>query len=162
MDIEIRHCTPSDIPSIVRLMRDFAEFENLGVFFEATEERLHRAMFGDRSFVEGMIAADGERAFGYALFYPFFSSFRGQTGFFLEDIYIHEDYRQHGIGQAMVRAIAALAAERGHERMDFMVLDWNTPASNFYVKLGAVRDDDERHFKFIDDAFRNLADAGLE
>ncbi len=156
MDIEIRHCTPDDIPAIVRLMRDFAEFENLGSFFEVTEERLHSAMFGEKCFVEGLIAAEGKRAFGYALFYPYFASFRGQTGFYLEDIYIHEDYRRHGVGQAMVRSIAALAAERGHERLDFMVLDWNTPASNFYVKLGAIRDDDERHFKFIDDAFRQL------
>jgi GNAT superfamily N-acetyltransferase len=157
MDVEIRYCAPEDIPAIVRMMRDFAEFENLGHFFETTEERLHSAMFGKDGFVEGMIAVEGDRPFGYALFYPYFASFRGQTGLYLEDIYIHEDYRKHGIGEAIVRSIAALAAERGHERMDFMVLDWNTPASNFYVKLGAVRDDDERHFKFIDDAFRELA-----
>jgi GNAT superfamily N-acetyltransferase len=157
MDVEIRHCTPKDISAIVRMMRDFAEFENLGHFFEVTEERLHDAMFGEGGFVEGMIATEGDHAFGYALFYPYFASFRGQTGFYLEDIYIHEDYRKNGIGEAMVRSIAALAAERGHERMDFMVLDWNTPASNFYVKLGAIRDEDERHFKFIDNAFRSLA-----
>ncbi|HKX82978.1 MAG TPA: GNAT family N-acetyltransferase [Pyrinomonadaceae bacterium] len=156
MDVEIRHCTPEDIPAIVRLMRDFAEFENLGHFFETTEERLHNSMFGKNGFVEGLVAVEDGRAFGYALFYPYFASFRGQTGFYLEDIYIHEDYRQHGIGRAMVRSIAALAAERGHERLDFQVLDWNTPACNFYLKLGAVRDDDERHFKFIDDGFRNL------
>ena len=105
---------------------------------------------------EGLIAFDGEQAIGYAIFYPNFATFRGQRGLYLEDIYIRDTYRGKGVGEAMLREIARFAAERGYERLDLLVLDWNTPAVNFYKKLGAVRDDDERHFKFTDDAFKKL------
>jgi GNAT superfamily N-acetyltransferase len=157
MNVEIRKCTPGDIGAIISLMRGFAEFENLGNYFETTEERLASAMFGEKGFVEGLVAAEGDRVFAYALFYPYFASFRGQLGYYLEDIYISDDYRGKGIGEAMLRAIAALAKSRGFERLDFQVLEWNAPAVRFYEKFGVVRDDDERHYKFIDEAFHRLA-----
>jgi ribosomal protein S18 acetylase RimI-like enzyme len=94
---------------------------------------------------------------GYALFYPAFSSFRGERGLYLEDLYIDPEYRRHDLGHRMIKALAARASELGYERIDFLVLDWNEPAVNFYLKHGAERNDDESHFKFAGDAFRVLA-----
>ena len=68
----------------------------------------------------------------YSIFYPNFASFRGQRGMYLEDIYISPDYRGRGIGEAMLREIARIAAAHGFERIDFQVLDWNKPAIDFY------------------------------
>lgn len=158
MNIEIRTSTESDLPAIVGLMRAFAEYEKLGHFLQVNEQRLFEAMFGDDAFVHGLMAYHDSRAIAYAMFYPYFASFRGQRGYYLEDIYIKDEYRRKGIGQAMLKAIARLAMARGFERLDFQVLEWNTPAVKFYERLGCVRDDDERHFKFIDEAFIRLAE----
>ena len=156
MDIQIRKSTPDEVPAIVRLMRDFAEFENLGDYCEITERRLFEVMFGDDAFVEGLVAFHDTMPVGYAMFYPYFASFRGQCGYYLEDIFIAEDFRRNGLGEAMVKIVAKLAKQRGFERIDFQVLEWNAPAVKFYEKLGAIRDDSERHFKFIDNSFNLL------
>lgn len=145
------------IPQIIVLLREFAEFENLSEYCGITEEKLKDAMFGENAFVEGLITFDTETPLGYALFYPNFSSFRGQKGLYLEDIYIKQEYRGLRIGEKMLRHLARIAKERGCERIDFQVLDWNTPAIKFYEKLGAIRDEQERHFKFTDEAFESLA-----
>lgn len=157
MNIQIRKAAEADVPAIIRLMRKFAEYENLSVSCEVTEERLSVAMFGSDAFVEGLIVFEGSSPIAYALFYQNFASFRGQRGYYLEDIFIDEPGRRRGIGEAMLREIARLGWERGFERIDFQVLDWNTPAICFYEKLGAVRDDEERHYKFIDKGFETLA-----
>ena len=157
MDLNIRAIAPADVPSVVALLREFAAFEDLLDHCEVTEERLSAAMFDEKTVVEGLIAFDGEEAIGYAIFFPNFASFRGQRGIYLEDIYVNDRYRGKGVGEAMIREVARIAASQGFERIDFLVLDWNTPALKFYEKLGALRDDEERHFKFTDDAFRRLS-----
>jgi len=153
----IRPIQPADIPSVLTLLREFAAFEYLEDYCTVTEDRLSSAMFGDNSVVEGLIAVDGDRAIGYALYYPNFSSFRGERGVHLDDIYVSAEYRGKGIGESMLREIARVAASRGFERIDFHVLDWNTPALGFYKKLGAVSNEEETHFKFSGDAFVSLA-----
>lgn len=157
MEISIRSVRLDDIPSILGLIREFAEFEELSQHCQVTHDRLTAALFGDSSVVESLIALDGDAAIGYALFFPNFSSFRGQRGFYLDDIYVTERYRGRGLGEAMLKEIAKIAAERGFERIDFLVLDWNQKAVDFYLSLGAVRDNEERHFKFTDEAFRQLS-----
>jgi GNAT superfamily N-acetyltransferase len=157
MSFTIRKIERGDLSAVLRLMRDFARYENLEQFLEVTEKRMEAAMFGDDTFVKGLIAFDGETALGYAIFYPNFLTFRGQRGYFLEDLYVTEAARGKGVGQAMLRTIARMAAERGFERIDFLVLDWNKTAINFYEKLGADRADDERHFTFTGAAFQALA-----
>ena len=157
MHINIRKVRREDLATIVRLSRDFAKFEDLSNDCEITEERLDAAMFGQTAFVEGTLAFDGEKPIAYALFYPNFASFRGQRGFYLEDIFVLDDYRGKGVGEEILKEIARLAKVRGFERIDFQVLDWNLAAIAFYEKFGAVRDEDERHFKFVGDGFQNLA-----
>ena len=157
MDITIDPLTASDLSEVLGLMRGFAEYENLSDYFTVTEERLRGAMFAPGGFVEGLIARIDGSAVGYALFYPAFSSFRGERGLYLEDIYIDPDHRRHDLGHRMLKKIARRAAERGFERIDFMVLDWNDPAVKFYLKHGAEKNDDESHFKFGGEAFARLA-----
>ncbi|MFN2500735.1 MAG: N-acetyltransferase family protein [Pyrinomonadaceae bacterium] len=157
MDLVIRRIERGDLPAVLALIREFAEFEHLEAYCEVTEDNLARAMFGADSVVEGLIAADGEKTIGYAIFYPNFASFRGKRGFYLEDIYVTTSARGQGVGERMLRSLAELAADRGYERIDFMVLEWNTSAISFYKKLGAHVDNDERHFKFTDQAFSDLA-----
>lgn len=155
--MNIRMIEPADLSGIVKLMRNFAEFENLGEYCDITEEKLKTVMFNSGAFVEGVGAEDGGSLIGYAFFYPHFSSFRGQPGFYLEDIFVSDGSRGKGVGRLMLAKIAAIAIERGFERIDFMVLDWNTPAVDFYNNLGAERNDNERHFKISGEALTRLA-----
>ena len=156
-EIIIQKTRPQDIPAVLKLMREFAEFENLLDFLEVTEENLHEALFGENAFVHSLIVFDDETPIAYAIFLPCFSSFRGQKSVYLEDIYISEDYRKFGLGKKMIKEIAKIGREFGAVRMDFQVLKWNTPAVKFYEKHGAIMDVEERHFKFTDDAFLKLA-----
>ena len=157
MSLEVKKASETDIPAILGLLREFAEFENLLEFLEVTEERLAVALFGEGAVAEAILAVIDNEAAGYAIFYPNFATFRGQRGLYLEDIFIKPAHRRGGTGEAMLRHIAGLAKERGYERIDFLVLDWNEPAVSFYRKLGAVIDPSERHFKFVDAAFEKLA-----
>jgi GNAT superfamily N-acetyltransferase len=157
MSIRIVKATEENIPQIYALMREFAEYEKLLDFFETTEERLRIALFGDGKVAEAILAFDDETPVAYAVFFPNFATFRGQRGIYLEDIFITQNYRGRGVGALMLRRIAKIGKERGFERIDFQVLEWNALAIGFYESLGARRDDEERHFKFTDEAFRNLA-----
>ena len=156
-EIKIQKAAPENVPQIIALMREFAEYENLLEFFEVTEERLKIALFGDGKVADAILAFDGETAIAYAVFFPNFATFRGQRGIYLEDIFITKPARGRGVGEMMLKYIAKLAKERGFERIDFQVLQWNTPAIEFYEHLGAHRDEEERHFKFTDEAFQKLA-----
>jgi len=142
---------------MLRLMREFAEFEELGQYFEATEDRLREAIFGEDAVAEALVAVEEDVFAGYAIFFTYFASFRAQKGYYLEDLYVDAAFRGRGVGEALIRAIAAKGASRGFERIDFQVLEWNAAAIRFYEKLGAQRDDTERHFKFTDEAFERLA-----
>ena len=158
MQISIRKITEQDLPDIVQMLRDFAEFEDLSRYCEVSEERLHAAMFASDGFVEGLIALDGSTAIAYALFYPNFSSFRGELGLYLEDIYITAAYRRHNLGERLLREIARIANSRGLTRIDFQVLEWNEPAVKFYLKHGAEHNVGEYHFKFTGEAFKTLSE----
>ncbi len=158
MQISIRNVSEQNLGDIVRLLRDFAEYENLSEYCEVTEQRLHDAIFGESGFVEGLVALDVATPVAYALFYPNFSSFRGERGLYLEDIYIATEYRRLNLGEKMLREIARIARSRGMTRIDFQVLEWNTPAVTFYLKHGAKHNKGENHFKFTGDAFARLSE----
>ena len=157
MSIRIEKAEPENIPQIIALMREFAEYEKLLEFFEVNEERLKTALFGDGKVAEAILAFEDEKPVAYAVFFPNFATFRGQRGLYLEDIFITKDYRGRGLGEMLLKYIAKLAKQRGFERIDFQVLQWNTPAIEFYERLGAHRDEEERHFKFTGEAFQKLA-----
>ena len=158
MSINIKQSTKTDVSQIIRLIREFAEYEKLLEFCEVTEEKLRRAMFGEKPCVEGLAAFDDEnKIVGYALFYENFASFRGQRGVYLEDLYVVPEMRKAGVGLALMKHLAHLAKSRGAERMDWQVLTWNEPAIRFYELLGAEIDESERHWKITGADFNRLA-----
>lgn len=157
MNIQITTATESHIPEMIRLMNDFAEYEGLKPHCTVTAEKLRSALFGAGAAVRGLIALDGTRVLGYALFYRSFASFRGQRGFFLEDLYVDRQYRGKGVGREILRVLAASAKQEGAERIDFLVLERNGLAIAFYESLGAERGEPERHYKFAGAAFEGLA-----
>ncbi|MGB7069442.1 MAG: GNAT family N-acetyltransferase [Pyrinomonadaceae bacterium] len=156
--MNIRSIVREDIPEIIALVREFAEFEKLTEVCDLTDDRLSLAMFGEGAFVNGLIAHNEVEAIGYALYYPDFSSFRGERGLFLEDIFIRPRYRGEGFGEEFLKTLARIAKNDGFTRINFQVLDWNAKAIEFYEKLGAESSRDTRHFVFNGDAFRRLAD----
>ena len=158
MDITVQRFDRADVPAVLGLLREFAEYEDLTQYLEVTAERIETAFFAEGATVEGLVAIADGRTVGYAFFFPNFASFRGQRGFYLEDIYVTESCRGKRVGESMLRELARLARARGYERIDFVVLDWNTTAIEFYKRHGAEMDDSERHFKFTDEAFRRLAE----
>jgi GNAT superfamily N-acetyltransferase len=157
MNIQIDKATSDDMREVIALVREFAEYEDLLDFCQVTAEKLKEVVFGPDAFVNCLIARDADKCIGYAIYYPNFASFRGQCGMYLEDIFVKQEYRGLRVGDEMLKAIAREAKSKGYERIDFQVLEWNTSAIGFYFKHGAVRDDEERHFKFVDDAFERLA-----
>ena len=157
MALDIRKASRKDVPGVIELLREFAEFEKLTQYLEITEKKLVDVLFGNDSFVECLVALDDDKLVAYAILYPNFASFRGQKGMYLEDIFIDAEYRGTGLGDRLLKEVAKLARRKGCERIDFMVLDWNTSAIKFYEKHGAVRDEEERHFKFVDAAFEKLS-----
>lgn len=158
MNLKIKKTETLDIPHILMMIREFAEYENLLEYCEVTEENLLDVLFGENAFVQSLIAFDDEMPIAYAIFFPFFSSFRGRRGIYLEDIYIKPDFRRFGLGKKILHEIAKIGKAHGGLRIDFQVLKDNSLAQNFYKKLGAVCNEDETHFKFDDEAFQNLAD----
>lgn len=157
MNFQIIKAFENDVPRIVEMIREFAAFENLSDYCEVTEENLRAAMFDENPSVEGLMAFDDDKPIGYALFYKNFSSFRGQRGLYLEDLYIIPEYRGQKIGEAFLAKLAQIAKSRNFVRIDFLVLDWNEPAIKFYKKLGAEMNADERHFRFVGEAFEQLS-----
>jgi GNAT superfamily N-acetyltransferase len=133
----LRATTPSDIPALHRLMRDFARYEKLEQRFRITEAGLHEGLFGARPALESVLVDVEARPVGFALWYLTFGTFSGRWGLFVEDIYIDEAHRGRGIGLALFRHMARIAVARGCLDMQWNVLDWNQPAINFYRRIGA-------------------------
>lgn len=135
--MQIRNATPEDVPEIVRLIRALADYEKLSDEVLATEEQLRQSLFGPRPAAETVLAWLDGRAIGLAVFFSNYSTFRGRAGLYLEDLFVEPAQRGRGYGKALLRHVARLAVERGCERMEWSVLDWNTPAIEFYRSLGA-------------------------
>jgi GNAT superfamily N-acetyltransferase len=133
----LRPTTPADIPTLHRLMRDFAAYEKLEHRFKITEAGLHDALFGARPMLDSVLADAQGKTVGFALWYFLFGTFSGRYGLFVEDIYVEPDQRGRGIGLALFRHMARVAIARDCADMEWNVLDWNTPAIEFYRRIGA-------------------------
>jgi GNAT superfamily N-acetyltransferase len=133
----IRAAEPPDVALLLALFGELAEYENLTHMMRADERKLSEALFGARPLAEALIAErDGEAA-GYALFFPTFSSFLASAGMWLEDLFVRPAHRRHGVGRALLAAVAERTRERGGERLEWAALDWNELALGFYRALGA-------------------------
>src|SRR5437764_4554351 len=133
----IREATESDVPLIFQFIRDLAEYERLAERVVATEEMLRRTLFGSPRFAEVLIAEEEGKPAGFALFFHNYSTFLGQPGIYLEDLFVREEMRGRGIGKSLLARLARIARERGCGRVEWAVLDWNGPSIAFYRSIGA-------------------------
>lgn len=133
----IRPATPSDVPLILELIRELAEFEHLSHEVAATEAALREHLFGPRPYAEVLIASIDQQPAGFALFFHNYSTFLAKPGIYLEDLYVREAWRSHGVGTALLQAVRQLAVARSCGRYEWSVLNWNQRAIDFYEKMGA-------------------------
>lgn len=135
-NIIIKNAGPEDVPLILGLIKEIADYEKLSHQVIATEETLNDSLFGKGANTKVIIAYKDNKPAGYAVYFFNFSTFIGRKGLYLEDIYIKPEFRGMGIGNIVFRHLAKIAVENKCGRMEWAVLNWNTPAIKFYNKLG--------------------------
>jgi GNAT superfamily N-acetyltransferase len=154
----IRPATPEDVPAVLAMVRELAEYERARHEATATEAQLRAALFGEHPAVFAHIAEDDEtgEAVGFALWFLNFSTWLGKHGIYLEDLYVRPYARGGGHGRALLTRLAQIAIERGYGRVEWSVLDWNEPSIGFYKSLGAVPMDEWTIFRLAGDALNSL------
>lgn len=158
----IRTAAPDDIPALHSLVRDLAAYEKALDEVVASEEQLRQALFGDRPAAYAHVAtADDEsgEVIGFALWFLNFSTWRGVHGIYLEDLYVRPERRGGGHGRALLAELARICVERGYQRLEWSVLDWNAPAIAFYESLGARPQDAWTVYRLHDEALARLGAA---
>jgi GNAT superfamily N-acetyltransferase len=156
--LRIRAGERSDVPLIADLIRGLARYERLEDEVTMTEEKLDRALFGERPYAETLIAEDhAGKAVGFALFFHNFSTFLAQPGIYLEDLFVLPEHRGGGTGRALLERLAQIAVERGCGRLEWAVLDWNKDAIRFYERLGARPNSDWTVYRLTGEPLRALA-----
>lgn len=153
----IRPATPNDARLLTAMVRELAEYERLDHELRCSEEDIARDGFGPAPKFRAVIAEWNGQPAGYALFFEFYSTFQGRPGLFLEDIYVRPEFRKNGIGRALFAHVASVAWNESYFCMRWEVLDWNTPAIDFYKKMGAVYMDEWKPACLIGDALQAVA-----
>jgi GNAT superfamily N-acetyltransferase len=153
----IRPATAADVPAIVQLIRALSEYEKLSHQVVVDEARLREHLFGARPYAEVLLAEDAGRVVGYALYFHSYSTFLGRPSLYLEDLFVLPDQRGRGHGKALLARLARLAVERDCGRFEWMVLDWNTPAIQFYEALGAALVPEWKLCRMTGDALERFA-----
>jgi GNAT superfamily N-acetyltransferase len=157
MATTIRTAIPSDLPQILAFIRALAAYEREPDAVQATEEDLLRDGFGPHPFFACLIAEHEGRPAGFALYFFNYSTWVGRPGIYLEDLFVFPELRGLGIGKALLQRVAAIALERGCRRLQWAVLDWNTPAIDFYRAMGGEFTDEWRNVRLSGDALQRLA-----
>ncbi len=155
--LQILPATPDDVPLLLDLVRELAEFERLLHAVDADEALFHDALFGARPACEAVIARLHGEPVGFALYFHNFSTFRGRRGLYLEDLYVRPTARGRGVGKALLVHLAAIALQRGCARFEWSVLDWNERAIAFYRSMGAEPMDEWTVFRVSGEALGRLA-----
>ena len=158
----IRRATPDDVPEILLMVRELAEYERAPQEAIATEEQFHQALFGPEPKVFAHVvehdAGDGRRLGAFAMWFLNFSTWLGRHGLYLEDLYVRPELRGTGYGKRLLATLAKECVDNGYGRFEWWVLDWNDPAIGFYRRLGATPMDEWTVHRITGDALRALAD----
>jgi GNAT superfamily N-acetyltransferase len=158
---ELKSATKNDVPLILTFIKELAEYEKLSHAVTATEAILEETLFGPKSHVEVVLGYLDELPIAFAIYFHNFSSFKGRSGIYLEDLYVRPEVRGAGIGQKILAYLAKLAKERHCSRLEWSVLDWNEPAIGFYKRIGAIAMDDWTVFRLTDEALDKLAEVAV-
>jgi GNAT superfamily N-acetyltransferase len=159
MEFRIEAASERDLPLILRLVKDLAEYEKLTHAVIATEEILRESLFRKRV-AEVLIGYAGDEPAGFAVFFQTFSTFLGVPGMYLEDIFVEPKWRRKGLGRQLLVRLARIADERGYGRVEWSVLDWNALAIGFYKALGAKPMAEWTVFRLTGESLRKLATSG--
>jgi len=155
--LQISPATEADAPVVLQMIVELAEYEKLAHLVIATEEQVRASLFGKDPAAEVLLAKVGPDCVGFAVFFRSYSTFLATPGLYLEDLYVKPSLRGQGVGFALLRRVAQIAAERGCGRVEWGVLDWNEPSIQFYKKLGAVAMDEWTKYRLDGEALQKLA-----
>ena len=153
----IRSATREDVPVILDLIKQLAEYERLSGKVIATEQALRDTLFGERPAAEVLLASRGGEVVGFAVFFTNYSTFLAKPGLYLEDLFVKPHARGKGAGKALLKRLAEVAMERNCGRVDWSVLDWNEPSIRFYETLGAVPLSDWTTYRLTGEPLKKLA-----
>ena len=156
-DFEIRTTIEADLPVILSLIRELAEYEREPDAVVANEAGLREVLFGAKPSAEVLLALEAGEPVGFAVYFFNFSTWLGRPGLYLEDLFVRPNLRGKGYGRARLERLAQIAHERGCGRMEWAVLDWNEPAIQFYKKLGAQPMDEWTVFRLTREGIAKLA-----
>lgn len=155
----IRRATPADVPAMVGLVYDLAEYERARHECTLTDEQLHAALFGPepKLFAHVVQRDSGAEVLGCAIWFLNYSTWTGTHGIYLEDLFVKPQARGLGLGKALLAGLAREAVDQGYRRVDWSVLDWNTPSIDFYKSLGATPQDEWTGYRLTGEALTQLA-----
>jgi GNAT superfamily N-acetyltransferase len=155
--ITVRPATVADVPLLKEFICALAEYEKLSHECFVTEAKLEKTLFGTKPAAEALIAYVNNEPAGFALFFQTYSTFLAQPGLYLEDLFVKPELRRRGVGQALFRKLAQIACERGCGRFEWSALDWNTPAIQFYERMGAKAMSEWTVYRLTGDALQRAA-----
>ena len=158
--MKIRLAQPSDVEDIHRLIYELAVYEKAPEEMVATIDQINTSLFIESPVAFCHVAVVEGKIVGIALWFLNYSTWLGKAGIYLEDLFVQPEYRGHGIGKSIMQTLAALCVERGYERFQWWVLDWNKPSIDFYESLGAVPMDEWTVFRLSGDALKKFASEG--
>ncbi len=158
-NLQIKPATVKEIPIILDFIKKLAEYEKLSHQVSATEEKLENSLFKENPDAEVLLAYLNNKPIAIAIFFHNYSTFLAKKGLYLEDLFVLEEYRKKGIGKKVLQYLAKLAIERDCGRFEWAVLDWNTPAINFYRNIGAEIKPEWLTTQLTGDALKNFAES---
>jgi GNAT superfamily N-acetyltransferase len=159
INLEIRTTTEADVPIILSLIRELADYERAPNAVVTTEAGLREVLFGAKRAAEVLLALEEGEPVGFAVYFYSFSTWLGRPGLYLEDLFVRPTARGKGYGRALLERLAQIAQERGCGRMEWAVLDWNDPAIQFYKKLGAQPMTEWTVFRLTQEGIAKLAES---
>ena len=155
--LDVRPAVETDVPVLLRLIRELADYEKLTDLVVASEEKLLKTLFGEKRVAEALVGSVEGEPVGMAIYFQNYSTFLAKPGLYLEDLYVQPTHRGKGLGKALITAVARIAVERGCGRYEWTVLDWNTPAIEFYESLGAEMKSEWRIMRVTGPALEQMA-----
>ena len=155
--MQIRLAQPADIADIHRLIFELAVYEKASDEMVATLEQIEHSLFSEKPTAFCHVAEVEGKVVGMALWFLNYSTWLGKPGIYLEDLFVKPEYRGHGIGKGFMKTLAQLCIERGYERFQWWVLDWNEPSIDFYKSLGAIPMDEWTVFRLSGDSLKKFA-----
>ncbi len=158
---KICFATIDDVPEILKFIIALAIYEKLEHEAVVTEDQLTDNLFGKKAFAEVLFLEVNQKKVGFALFFHNFSTFLGKPGIYLEDLFVLPEERGHSYGKILLAYLAKLTIERNCGRLEWSVLNWNTPAIDFYKSLGALSMNDWTSQRLVGEKLKDLAKHNL-